>query len=142
MKVFRGNGGYLIRLERGEEVHESLTAWAETAGCEGAVVNGLGAVEDVELGFYHRDRREYERRVEKGPLELLSLTGNLSMVGGRPLLHAHVVLMRDDFSVAGGHLFRARIAVTGEIAVSRTDLRLTRRMNDDVGLPLLEAIDP
>jgi predicted DNA-binding protein with PD1-like motif len=141
MKVFAGRDGYLIRLERGEEVHASLTAWAASAGCEGAVLTGLGAVEDVELGFYHLDRREYERRVERGPLELLSLTGNLSVVDETPVLHAHVVLMRDDFTLAGGHLFRARVAVTGEISVARTDLRLTRRRNEEVGLPLLEAID-
>jgi predicted DNA-binding protein with PD1-like motif len=142
MKVFAGKDGYLIRLVRGEEVHASLTAWAATAGCEGAVLTGLGAVEDVELGFYHRDRREYERRVERGPLELLSLDGNLSVVAGNPVLHAHVVLMRDDFTLAGGHLFRARIAVTGEIAVALTDLRLTRRQEEEVGLPLLEMSDP
>jgi len=142
MKVFAGKVGFLIRLERGEEIHASLTAWAASAGCEGAVLTGLGAVEDVELGFYHLDRREYERRVERGPLELLSLTGNLSVVDGRPVLHAHVVLMRDDFTLAGGHLFRARVAVTGEISVERTDLRLTRQRNEEVGLPLLEAIDP
>jgi len=138
MKGFKTKQGYLVRLERGEEVHAALTSWAAETGLQGAALSGLGAVQDVELGFYHLDRREYERRSEQGPFEILSLTGNLSLVSGRPFLHAHVVLLRDDFTVTGGHLFRAVISVTGEFAITHGDLRLTREPDEEVGLSLLE----
>jgi len=139
MKVFETQDGYLVRLMRGEEIHASLTAFAAERGIRGAVVQGLGAVEDVEVGVYRSDRRDYERRREPGVAELVSLNGNLSMLDGRPVLHAHVMLVRQDFTAAGGHLFRAVVAVTGEFSIQQTGLRLQRVPDAEIGLPLLET---
>ena len=138
MKVFRSREGYLLRLERGEEIHASLVRFAEENGIRGAVVSGLGAVEDVELGYYDVERRVYDRREVPENTELLSLTGNLSRLDGKPVLHAHLVLMRKDFSLVGGHLFRGTIAVTGEISVRQTDLDMVRVPADELGTSLLE----
>jgi predicted DNA-binding protein with PD1-like motif len=59
-------------------------------------------------------------------------------VDGKAFMHAHVVLGAQDFSVLGGHLFAAEVAVTGEIFLMEMPLGLTRKMNDDVGLKLIE----
>lgn len=138
MQVFPHRQGYLIRLQRGEEIHQSLCRFAAEEGWRGGVVRGLGAVHRAELGFYHLDERRYERREEPDNAELLSLEGNLSLFEGRPMLHAHVVLMRKDFSLCGGHLFRADIAVTGEFSLTAGDLDLARVPDAEVGLPLLQ----
>lgn len=138
MKVFAGSSGYLIRLERGEEIHESLGTFAREQGIRGGVVQGIGAVHESEVGFYHLEKRVYEKRQIPEITELLSLTGNLSQVDGKPFLHLHVVLMRPDFTVTGGHLFRSTIAVTGEFAFSETGLEVVRLPDPDVGLALLE----
>ena len=139
MKVFRSEHGFLLRLHKGEEIHEALREAARERGLRGGVVSGVGAVEGSVLGYYHLDRREYERREEPGIAELLSLAGNLSRKDGDPFLHAHAVLMRRDFSLAGGHLFRAVTAVTVELAVTLPDLDLIRLPDREMGLPLLEA---
>ena len=139
MKVFSAKNGFLIRLERGEEIHATLAEFARERGIEGAAVEGIGAIMNAQLGYYHLDRREYEKRNLDDITELLSLSGNLCRIDGQPFLHAHVVLMRADFTVAGGHLFRGEIAVTGEFSVRDIDLKLTRRPDSLVGLPLLEA---
>jgi predicted DNA-binding protein with PD1-like motif len=138
MKIFTAGNGYLLRLETGETVHESLIRFAGERGLEGGVISAIGAVRDVELGFYHLDRREYERRSEEGDLEVVSLTGNLSRLEGKPFLHAHAVLSRPDCTVVGGHLFRAVVAATLEVTVILADLKLTRRPDPRVSLSLLE----
>ena len=137
--VFESANGFLLRLVRGEEIHQTLTRFAAERGIRGGWVQGIGAVRDVELGYYHLETRRYERRVIEEEMEILSLTGNFSRLKGRPFLHAHVSLMRADFSVAGGHLFRGTVAATGEFSIHQTDLRLERRMDAGIGLPLLEA---
>jgi hypothetical protein len=141
MKVMPGAGGFMVRLQRGEEIHEQLTAFAREQGIRGAAVAGVGALEDVEVGFFNRGARRYDRCLVPEATELLSLTGNLSLKEGAPFLHAHVVLMRSDFSVAGGHLFRGRIAITGEFSVTLTGLSMRREFDDEVGLALLEPHD-
>ena len=138
MKVFAGSSGYLIRLEKGEEIHDSLGRFAREKGICGGVVQGIGAVHKSEVGFYQLEKQAYERKQLSEITELLSLNGNLSQVDGEPFFHLHVVLMRPDFSVIGGHLFRATIAVTGEFALSETGLEIVRRPDPEVGLALLE----
>lgn len=139
MKVFPAGEGFLIRLMKGEEIHESLTAYAAEHGITGATVSGIGAVRNVEVGFFDTGTRTYNRQEINENTELLSLTGNLCLRDGRPFLHAHVVLMKSDFSVCGGHLFRGEISVTGEFAVRQADLSLIRSWDETVGLDLLEA---
>jgi predicted DNA-binding protein with PD1-like motif len=141
MKVFPAREGFLIRLMKGEEIHESLTAYAAKHGITGATVSGIGAVRNVEVGFFNSKKRGYDRLEINEDTELLSLTGNLCLREGKPFLHAHVVLMKADFSVCGGHLFRGEVSVTGEFAVRQADLSLTRARDETVGLDLLEAGD-
>ena len=142
MRVFPHTGGHLVRLEKGEEIHQSLRQFAIEHRLRGGVVRGIGAVCRAELGFYHLEKREYERRLEPDNAELLSLDGNLCWFQDGPFLHAHVVLMRSDFSLSGGHLFRAEIAVTGEFSVIAGDLDLVRVPDPAVGLPLLACGPP
>jgi hypothetical protein len=137
MKAFRSKEGYLLRLERGEEIHESFVRFAEEHGLKGGVVQGLGAVENAELGYYDLDRRAYDRREVPERTEILSLNGNLCRRDGKPFLHAHVILMREDGSLVGGHLFRGTVSVTGEFAIGQTDLDLVRLPDPGVGLSLL-----
>lgn len=141
MKVFSAGDGFLVRLLRGEEIHESLTVFAAEHGISGATVEGIGAIRNVELGFFDPGKRAYDRREIDESTELLSLTGNLCLLEGKPFLHAHVVLMKSDFSVCGGHLFRGEISATGEFAIRQTDLSLIRNMDETIGLALLEAGD-
>ncbi|NNF06679.1 MAG: DNA-binding protein [Candidatus Eisenbacteria bacterium] len=138
MIVLSGGSSFVLRLERGEEIHETLKAFARDKGIEGAVVSGIGAVQSAELGFYHLDRQEYERRALPEITELLSLQGNLCLLEGKPFLHAHVVLMKSDFTLAGGHLFAATIAVTGEFHIQPTE-SMVRLPDPKVGLPLLNC---
>ncbi len=138
-----GNIHFLV-LKRGEDLAAGITAYCDENRIRSAQVTGIGAVEDVELGFYDLEARTYLRRKLQGIYELLSLTGNITRVDGKAFLHAHAVLGARDYSCMGGHLFGARVAVTGEIVMVETHLALTRAMNEEVGLKLVvkEGSDP
>jgi len=142
MKVFESRDGYLVRLVRGEEIHASVTAMARERGLRGGVLSGIGAVEDAVVGLYDLGRREYVKRPVEGIAELLSLDGNLSLKDGAPFLHAHAVLLTENFSLAGGHLFSARCAITVELSWTHVDLSMQRLDDRTTGLALLETLDP
>ena len=84
--------GYVVRLQKGEEIMESLTRFMDDRGIGAGFVLGLGAVTDVALGFFNAETREYTRKEYHEEYELVNLTGNLSYDGGSPRLHAHVVI--------------------------------------------------
>jgi len=139
VKAFPSTDGtrHLLRLDRGEEVLGSLADFAVQERLPGATLSGVGAVEQTELGYFDLRRREYVRRVFADEMELLSLSGNIAWWSGEPVVHAHVLLGGADYAAVGGHLFRATIAVTGEILVAVLDTPLERALDERTGLKLL-----
>ncbi|MDM7991908.1 MAG: DNA-binding protein [Candidatus Fermentibacter sp.] len=125
MRVLNGGSYPLLRFDRGERFPEALAAWCAETGVGGAVLLcGVGMMADVELGVY--DGSAYRRRVFPGPDEVLSLSGNVSMLDGKPFVHVHAVLGSHEFEARGGHLFGGTVAVTLEVALRITDTPMER----------------
>jgi len=134
----RANGRlHFLRLDRGDDLAACVAAYCRDAGVAAAAVAGIGAIEEVELGYYVLPAKTYDRRRLEGVWELLSLAGNVTLLDGAPFLHAHVVLSGPDFTVRGGHLFGGRIAVTGELFIVEAGMPLAREMDEAIGLRLV-----
>jgi uncharacterized protein len=128
---------WLLVFDRGDTLVEGLTALARDQGVSGARLWGIGALEQVELGFYRRERKDYDRFSLQEELELLALNGNLSVTDEGPRVHAHVVVGRSDGTAHGGHLFEARVGPTLEVFVVESSVEIRREMNEEFGLPLI-----
>ena len=132
------DGRILVSLGRGDDLRECLEGLATELGLGSARVSGIGALEDPELGSWDVGERVYHKRVFPGVWELLTLEGNLSLLEGRPFLHAHVTLSGHDYAVYGGHLFGARVGVVAELFVDPHPTPLPRKMWEVTGLPRWE----
>ena len=141
MKSQRTGYGWLVRLDAGEEIVSTLAAWAAAHGVQGGALSGIGAVGEAELGFFWRDRKEYERRTFTGEHEILSLLGNFSMLEGKPFPHCHLILAGPDFVPHGGHLFRGIVTVTCEVHVVQSSTAIVRGSRPDLGFHPLEPDD-
>jgi predicted DNA-binding protein with PD1-like motif len=128
---------WLLVFDRGDTLVEGLTALARDQGVSGARLWGIGALEQVELGFYRHERKDYDRFSLQEELELLALNGNLSVTDEGPRVHAHVVVGRSDGTAHGGHLFEARVGPTLEAFVVESSVEIRREMNEEFGLPLI-----
>ena len=128
----------IARLSIGEEVLDSIKSLAIRERLPGAAITGLGAVHDITLALYDRDKRAYAttRLVEE--LEVSSLTGNLAWAGEEPVAHLHAVVSRADCSAAGGHVMRAIVSVTLEVMLTLYPDRIRRAPDAAVGLNLLD----
>jgi len=135
VRTFRAPGGFFLRFDRGEDLPGRLTEFLRGFGS--AVFSGIGAVEQTTLGYYDLARREYSRREYPGSMELVSLTGNLAWADDQPIVHTHAVIAGPDCVAHGGHLFAARISVTGEVMVWTSDERRQRALDDATGLKLI-----
>ncbi|MFG1485963.1 PPC domain-containing DNA-binding protein [Halobacteriovorax sp. RZ-1] len=137
MQYIKQEECYLIKLYKDEDLFTSLEEFAAAEKLGAGMLKGIGALKDVELGFYHLDTKTYDRKEFKGDFELLSLDGNLSHLDGKPFFHIHTVLGDEDFSCKGGHLFRATVAVTTEIYFFPIVQKIERKMDEEIGLNLL-----
>lgn len=137
MQVFEHSSSYTVVLDKGEEILESLTLFAQERGIDAASVQGIGALDKVEVGYFDHAARVYERHELPGEYELLSFLGNITLKNNAPFLHAHVVLSAADLTCLGGHLFAGRVSVTAELHVVPLLGSLHRAHDPDTGLYLL-----
>ena len=136
MKFRRDATRLFVRLDTGENVHAVLTALAEKEGIAGGYLGALGAVREVELGYYDRSRRDYDRVSISEDLEIASAAGTLSVYRGKPHVHLHAVLSDRQCRAFGGHVFSAEAAATVEVFLSLSDSPIERTPDEETGLAL------
>ena len=103
-----------------------------------AFIYGLGAITDAELGFFVSEKKEYKKRKFSDNYELISLTGNITLLDNVPFPHIHVTLGTNDFQTISGHLFGAAVSVTVEIIIFSLPEPTTRFKDPNVGLNLID----
>ena len=139
MKYSFDGFNYLIRLDKGEQLSESLERFARETKIEGAWVNGLGAALEVTLGFYDLDKKEYHWQQFDGLREIVSLTGNLAYdEDGQFVFHLHGILGDETFQTIGGHIKDLTAGATVELFVHRAYQSTKRKMDETVGLKTLD----
>ena len=132
MEYRRFQDTYVIRMDRGEEIVASLTAFCEREGVKLASVEALGAADHAVIGLYDVGAKQYHRHTFDEPMEITSLVGSVSTKEGEPYLHLHINLCRADMRVIGGHLNECRVSATCEMFVRRLDGIVERRLDEDV----------
>jgi len=111
--------GWIVVLEKNEELKAAMESWARKENIEGASVQGIGGGTDVELAAFDLAGNKWIKRKfsQCANYELLGINGNINKDG----LHAHIVISDLEFKVSGGHLLSAKISTFGEIFVVPTE---------------------
>jgi predicted DNA-binding protein with PD1-like motif len=137
MKQFASSNSTLLVLKRGEELHSALATFARETGITSAWLSGLGGAARATLGYYSLETKSYQWQEFEGPLEILSLTGNLSMVDGEPFWHIHGSFSDTELQAVGGHVKELTVGPTCELLITPLSLSLTRLPDDETGMKLI-----
>lgn len=132
-----GEKTFVIVFAKGDEVVAGLQQFAEEHQITAAHFTAIGALRDVVLGYFERERKDYKRIPLQEQVEVLSLVGNIALADGKPKLHAHVVIGKSDGSAHGGHLLEAHVWPTLEVIVVESPQHLRRTYDAETGLALL-----
>ena len=82
---------------------------------------------DFEISSFSREKGGYVTNRFKEPVELLSLSGNISLLNNETFFHLHAALAKGDKSAMGGHLKKATVHNTLEgLIVKFSEIKLTR----------------
>lgn len=138
MKSRQIGSDYLLRFEKGELLIDNLLQFVKEKSIKAAWLQGLGAALWVEIGFYHLGSKEYTFNKIDKEVEISSLTGNIAKVDGQPFAHIHLVVSDENFQASGGHLKELAVGGTCEILLKAIDQDINRRLDDDIGLKLLD----
>jgi predicted DNA-binding protein with PD1-like motif len=137
--IIQDNRRFILRFDENEPVLQGLADFLAAQKIEACAFNGLGTVVSVELGFYNSHLKEFRKKPFIEDFEVVSLTGNGALLAadGKPIVHAHGVFSRIDFSLIGGHIFELLAGATCEIFITKIEGGMKRDMNSDFNLNLL-----
>ena len=90
MKSKEHNNIIFIRIDPSEEICEKIIEICKIYKIKNAIIlSGIGQIEKVKIGFYNKEGNYHKTAFEK-PLEILSLTGNISKQNKDYSLHSHM----------------------------------------------------
>jgi predicted DNA-binding protein with PD1-like motif len=128
------NGKFLIRLEIGEKVNESIKYFCEKQKIQGAWFSCIGSIKNPTLYHYKAATKKYTNTELEGVFEVTSLLGNVALFEGKPIVHAHVSISNEMMQAFGGHLVEAEIAAMLEIMLQDFDVKLIKKLDAATGL--------
>src|SRR5260221_12830483 len=132
---------FAIIFNRGDEVVAGLKAFAGEKGLAASHFTAIGAFKNVVLGYFDWDKKDYTKILIHEQVEVLSLVGDVTLDEGKPNIHAHVVLGKQDGSTCGGHLIEARGRPTLEVMLTEGPDHLIRRFDRGSGVELIVLVE-
>lgn len=129
---------YLIRIDRGEEIVETLKKFCAENQIKLGTISGLGATNDADIGLYDVKTKKYYEKEMKGNFEIAPLTGNITTMKGETYLHLHANLGDESQHSFSGHLTKAVVSATFEAVLEIIDGEVDREKDPETGLNLIK----
>lgn len=128
-----------LRVDKSENVIETIKEICKKEGICGGYFQGIGACSTATLSTYIPEQNDFIDHKISGMLEMVSLMGNITMdCHNQPFLHSHAVFsylnQAGEIAVAAGHLKEAKIGYTGEIIITPADDTIGRQFDTNAGI--------
>ncbi|TYP49273.1 PPC domain-containing DNA-binding protein [Thermosediminibacter litoriperuensis] len=129
---YKAGREFVGRLDYGSDLFLSLLSLVREKDIETGVVEVIGACKKSVVAIYDQDKKVYHNVALEGPLEILSCTGNISKIDGKPALHLHIVLSNHEGSAFGGHVVEGTEVFAGEFYIRELLGPTLERKRDEV----------
>lgn len=149
-KLLNRNGQrtYVVVLETGDRLVESLTRFAREERLTASEFTAIGAVASAQIAYFNWETKDYDEIPVDEQVEVVSLNGRITLPEGAdvadpafdrdPQFHIHCVLGYADGRTVGGHLFEAVVRPTLEVFITESPAHLGRSKNPESGLPVID----
>ncbi|STC97671.1 PPC domain-containing DNA-binding protein [Chryseobacterium carnipullorum] len=125
---------YIVSIKDQSGIVEALTDFVINQKIQAGEVTGIGAVEEATLRFFKPSNKNYVDKTFKEQMEITNISGNVSEIEGKPILHLHITLGREDYTALAGHLLDAKIRGAGEFIFYPLNTRVVKIKNEEVGI--------
>ncbi len=134
MEYKRFENTIILRMDRGEEILETLKTVAIKENIKLASVSAIGACDHFIAGVYSIPEQKYYKNEFNGVFEITALVGNINTMNGEYYAHLHITCADEKCNCLGGHLNEARISATCEMVINIIDGSVDRVKNPDTGI--------
>lgn len=139
MKIIsKENNIYLLRFSRDEEIVAGLANFCAMEHIGAGFFSGVGMAREVILSWYNLDKKEYTDQEVKEGMEIIALSGNVSKMQGKIIVHCHGGFSDATMTVRAGHVKKLIVSATCEIVFQSLGSRIEREYDEEIGLNLLK----
>lgn len=134
MEYRRFSNKIVLRLDKNDEVIESIKFVLNKENVKLSSISGIGATNDLTVGVFDTQKGKYNEYSMQDDFEIASLTGNSTTKDNEVYVHLHIVCAYSHGKTISGHLLMARISLTGEIFIDVIDGEISRKYSIDDGI--------
>lgn len=134
MEYKRFENTIILRMDRGEEILETLKTVALKENIKLASVSAIGACDHFVAGVYSIPEQKYYKNEFNGVFEITALVGNINTMNGEYYAHLHITCADEKCNCLGGHLNEARVSATCEMVINIIEGNVDRVKNPDTGI--------
>jgi len=138
MQYKRCGNKLVVRIDKGEEIIDTLLKVCTTCGISLGSVSGIGATNRATIGLFDTVSKKYHSRELTGEYEITSLSGTVTTMEDKPYLHVHATLSDASYAAFGGHLNAAVVSGACEVIIDIMDGEVDRVFSEEVGLNLFK----
>lgn len=139
MQYTQSDRTYILRIEKGEDVLETLTLFCERNKIANAHFRGIGAVKGLTCGYYALEEKKYYFTDYDDLIEVVSLTGNVMLKERKPFIHVHGVFTDTQNVAFGGHIKEMKAGVVVEVILEVLSSKIERLHDEEIGLFLMSC---
>ena len=130
---------FVAKLMPDEDLIDAIKELVKKHNIKAGLINVIGALKKFTIGYFDLNTKEYKFKTFEEDVELISSMGNISYKDGEPIIHMHISVGKDDYSIIGGHLSQPSIiSVTGEVYIYEIAQKLNRVNDPQFNLSLIE----
>ena len=126
-----------VRLDKGEEIVESLLKVCGEYDVTCGKIDGLGTTEGASVCLFDTTEKQFHETYLPQFLEMTALCGSVSQQNGQPYLHLHITLADGHANAFGGHLKSAVVGATAELFLTVLPGTIDRAFDENTGLNLM-----
>jgi len=127
-----------FRIDKGEEIVNSVKHICKELNIKTGTITGLGATDKITIGIFNINTKKYHTTEFTGDHEISQLYGNISSMSEDVYLHIHVTICDIKHQSFGGHLNSAIVSATFEGVIEEIDGKVNRSFDGESGLNLIK----
>lgn len=128
---------HILKPPFGSDLLKELESFVRAKGINLAWLSGIGAVSRATIRYYDQAKKDWVDLELDQRLEVVSMTGNVSLLNGEPIVHLHVVLADEEGRCYGGHLGNNTVCFNLEILMNTlSGPSVIRKMDAQTGLTI------
>ena len=129
----------VAKIEPNEDIIDAIKELIKKHTIKSGLLNVIGALKQFTIGYFDIETKEYNFKTFDEDIELISCMGNIAFKDNEPIIHLHVSVGKEDYSIIGGHLSQPSIvSVTAEVYIYEITQTITRANDPQFDLSLLD----